>query len=123
MIQAPPPVLLADDELFLQHVAPADHPERADRLLAVRRGLAAAGAAADSTRSASLVGRRGDSSADRRGPGPTAPASHAYINLTPRDATDEELARVHEPKYVDTLGHLAGRTGYLDSDTYLSPQS
>jgi acetoin utilization deacetylase AcuC-like enzyme len=95
MIQASPPVLLADDELFLQHVAPADHPERPERLLAVRRGLAAA------------AGQRTD----------------AYMRLSPRDGSDDELARVHEPRYVEALGHLAGRSGYLDSDTYLSPQS
>jgi acetoin utilization deacetylase AcuC-like enzyme len=91
------PVLLADDALFLQHVAPPEHPERAERLLAVRQGLvkACAGIADDT----------------------------AYMRLVAKDATDEELSRVHDPAYLERLGHLAGRSGYLDSDTFLSPCS
>jgi acetoin utilization deacetylase AcuC-like enzyme len=30
---------------------------------------------------------------------------------------------VHDPAYVESLGHLAGRSGFLDSDTYISPHS
>jgi acetoin utilization deacetylase AcuC-like enzyme len=92
------PVLLADDALFLEHVAPPEHPERAERLLAVRQGLikaVPAGTADDA----------------------------AYMRLVAQDATDEELSRVHDPTYLERLGHLAGRSGYLDSDTFLSPCS
>lgn len=39
------------------------------------------------------------------------------------DATDDELARVHDPAYIESLGHMAGQSGYLDSDTFLSPSS
>jgi acetoin utilization deacetylase AcuC-like enzyme len=79
------------------HVAPPEHPERGERLLAVRAGLERA-----------LSGL---------GPG------HEYRSLSSTDATDEQLARVHDPAYIERLGHLAGRSGYLDSDTYLSPGS
>jgi acetoin utilization deacetylase AcuC-like enzyme len=89
------PVLLADDALFLEHVAPPEHPERAERLLAVRQGLQQAATALQST----------------------------YTRIAPEDATDEQLVRVHDPAYLEMLGHLAGRSGFLDSDTFLSPSS
>jgi acetoin utilization deacetylase AcuC-like enzyme len=79
------------------HVAPPEHPERGERLLAVRAGL---------KRALSALG-----------PG------YAYAALTPVDASDEQLARAHDPAYIERLGHLAGRSGYLDSDTYVSPGS
>lgn len=89
------PVAIADDELFLEHVAPAEHPERGARLLAVRQGLQNA---------AQALGA-------------------AYTKLQFGDADDTQLARVHDPAYIESLGHLAGRSGFLDSDTYLSPRS
>ena len=88
-------MLVADDELFLEHVAPPEHPERGERLLAVREGLERARAAAGA----------------------------AFTPLDIGDASDEQLARVHEPAYIESLGHLAGHSGYLDSDTYVSPGS
>src|SRR5688500_11572660 len=107
-------VLLADDPLFLEHVAPPQHPERAERLLAVRQGLG-------------LAGRRGPVSVSGVGgpaaqprPAFSAAEDSAYIRLEVKDATDEQLARVHDPGYLEMLGHLAGRSGYLDSDTFLS---
>jgi acetoin utilization deacetylase AcuC-like enzyme len=48
------------------------------------------------------------------------------VAVTPigaRDASEEELARVHDARYVEELGRLAGRQGYLDEDTYLAPGS
>jgi acetoin utilization deacetylase AcuC-like enzyme len=90
-------VLLADDELFLEHVAPPDHPERGERLTSVRAGLARA--------------------LDELG------AGHGYTRIPVADATDGQLARVHTLEHIERLGHLAGRSGYLDSDTYLSPGS
>jgi acetoin utilization deacetylase AcuC-like enzyme len=98
-------VALADDELFLEHVAPPDHPERGPRLLAVRTGLERAGQAS-AARAAAFSG-------------PLGP----YLRLGFGDVTDEQLARVHAPSYVEQLGHLAGRSGHLDADTYLSPGS
>lgn len=88
-------VLLADDVVFTEHVAPPDHPERAERLLAVRQGLELAASTSDG----------------------------AYTRLSPTDATDEQLERVHQPEYLTKLGHLAGRSGYLDSDTFVSPRT
>lgn len=90
-------VLVADDELFLEHVAPPDHPERGERLTSVRAGLAQAQAELGEC--------------------------FAYTKLAVFDATDEQLARVHTREHIEHLGHLAGRFGYLDSDTYLSPGS
>jgi acetoin utilization deacetylase AcuC-like enzyme len=40
-----------------------------------------------------------------------------------RPATDEELARVHDPRFLDALSKLRGESGYLDPDTYVSPAS
>jgi acetoin utilization deacetylase AcuC-like enzyme len=87
--------LLADDDLFLEHVAPPEHPERAQRLLAVRAGLELAETAAGA----------------------------GFTRLRFGDASEEQLLRVHDAAYIESLGHLAGRSGYLDSDTYLSPGS
>jgi acetoin utilization deacetylase AcuC-like enzyme len=80
------------DEVFVQHRAPSGHPERPARAEAVRDALNAAGLAA-------------------RG-------SH----IATRAATDEELARVHTPTYLDALGKaVPGKSGWLDADTYFSP--
>ncbi len=97
---------LADDELFLQHVAPPDHPERGQRLLAVRAGL-----------------HQAEQAAQSRDAGPGAPATARYVPVAATDATDEQLARVHAPAYIEQLGQLAGRSGHLDADTYVSPGS
>jgi acetoin utilization deacetylase AcuC-like enzyme len=39
-----------------------------------------------------------------------------------RAATDDELARVHDPRFVERLTKVRGQ-GYLDPDTYVSPHS
>ncbi len=46
-----------------------------------------------------------------------------FQRVEPRSATDEELARVHDPRFVEALGDLRGRAGYIDADTYVSPES
>src|SRR5689334_16117136 len=80
------------DEVFINHRAPAGHPERPARAEAVRDALFAAG-----------IRDRG---------------THIAI----RAARDEELARVHSPAYLDELTKaVPGRTGWLDPDTYFSP--
>ena len=43
--------------------------------------------------------------------------------LTPRDATDAELLRIHTPDYVAWLHALTGHTANLDADTVASPGS
>ncbi len=84
---------LVDDPLFTEHQATTTHPERPERLLAARR---AAETAALPTRA---------------------------MPLAARDATDEELARVHTARYVEELGRSAGKSGYWDEDTYFGPAS
>jgi len=80
------------DEIFVNHRAPSGHPERPARAEAVRDALTAAGIAGRGT----LV--------------------------APRPATDEELARVHAPAYLDELAKVVpGRQGWIDPDTYFSP--
>jgi len=83
------------DPLFVEHQAPGpvQHPERPERLEAARRGVFSA-----------------------------LPEERVRM-LSPRDASDDELSRVHEPRYVEELSRIAGRRGYLDADTYYSPAS
>jgi acetoin utilization deacetylase AcuC-like enzyme len=90
-------VAVADDARFLEHVAPPDHPECGERLIAARNGLSAAVAA---------LGER-----------------YAYKHLPLAPVLDEHLARVHTPEYIESIGRLAGKSGYLDEDTYLSSGS
>lgn len=89
------PVITCDDDLFLQHVAPEEHPERAARLIAVRQGLAVA---------AQALGM-------------------AYTKIDFGDADETQLGRVHDHAYIESLGHLAGRSGFLDADTFVSSRS
>ncbi|HZU83345.1 MAG TPA: histone deacetylase [Polyangiaceae bacterium] len=50
--------------------------------------------------------------------------AHARFTATPaRTATDEELARVHDPRFIGRLDELRGQRAYLDPDTYVSPES
>src|SRR5687767_8488481 len=41
----------------------------------------------------------------------------------PRAASREELARVHDDGYLDSIAAIAGRAVSLDADTYTSPES
>jgi acetoin utilization deacetylase AcuC-like enzyme len=43
--------------------------------------------------------------------------------IEPREASREELARVHEEAYLDALEATRGRAVMLDPDTFTSPQS
>jgi acetoin utilization deacetylase AcuC-like enzyme len=80
------------DDVFLGHRAPNSHPERPERLRAVRDALTAAG----------LYQRAHE--------------------LPTRLAEDAELGLVHSAGYIDELGRLLpDRSGWLDSDTYYSP--
>ena len=47
----------------------------------------------------------------------------AFDAVPARPATDEELLRVHEARFLEGLGKMRGRSGRADSDTYLSPES
>jgi len=93
-------IAVARDAVFLEHRAGGPgggggggHPERPERLRAAQQAL-----------SESAWGRR-------------------QLELAPRDATDDELHRVHTAEYVEALGRTAGHHGYLDPDTYHSPRS
>ncbi|HSO38499.1 MAG TPA: histone deacetylase [Labilithrix sp.] len=47
----------------------------------------------------------------------------SFAPVEPRPATDEELERVHDPKFLKWLRTLSGEQGYLDADTYVGPES
>src|SRR5262245_22778247 len=84
---------LVDDPLFYEHRAPAGHPERSERLDAARAAVAKAN------------------------------LSFSRLELAARDATQEELSRVHSDTYIEQLGQMAGKSGYFDADTYYAPAS
>src|SRR2546425_2795906 len=88
-----PRVLLYDDPVFREHDAGPGHPERPERLDAVRRGL----------RDAGLEAR--------------------LRSARPRDATRDELLRVHTEAHVERVAATAGRTVRLDADTQAGPRS
>ena len=46
----------------------------------------------------------------------------SFAPVEPRPATDEELERVHDPKFVKWLRTLGGEQGYIDADTYVGPE-
>jgi len=82
-----------DSPVFRQHDAGAGHPERPERLDAIRLGLL----------DADLEGR--------------------LESISPRDATREELMRVHTAAHVDAVAATAGRTVRFDADTQAGPRS
>ncbi|HKO46230.1 MAG TPA: histone deacetylase [Polyangiaceae bacterium] len=84
---------LVDDPLFCEHIGPAGHPERPERLHAARAAIA----------HADFDLRRTD--------------------LATRSASDDELVRVHHEAYLEQLGQAAGQVGYFDEDTFYSAQS
>jgi acetoin utilization deacetylase AcuC-like enzyme len=82
------------DEIFAQHRAPSGHPERPARVEAVRDALLAA-----------HIRERG-------------------TQIQIRAASDEELARIHSGAYLTELERVVpGKSGWLDPDTYFSPQT
>ncbi len=87
--------LLLSDPRFFRHRSSAYHPERPERLEAAR-------AAIERTKAAHGL---------------------SFSPVEPRPATDEELARVHDPRFVAWLRTLDGEQGYLDADTYVGPES
>jgi acetoin utilization deacetylase AcuC-like enzyme len=80
------------DEIFVQHRAPSGHPERPARAEAVRDALVAVGIAQQGT------------------------------HIAVRPATDAELVRVHDARYLQDLERtIPGKSGWIDPDTYFSP--
>ncbi|MBX3190272.1 MAG: histone deacetylase [Labilithrix sp.] len=47
----------------------------------------------------------------------------SFAPVEPRPATDEELERVHDPRFIARLRDLAGTEGYIDADTYVGAES
>jgi acetoin utilization deacetylase AcuC-like enzyme len=90
---ARPTVALYDDPLFREHDAGPGHPERPERLDALRRGLVEAG------------------------------LESALVSRPVRPATPEELLRVHTPRHVEQIAKSEGRHQRFDPDTAASPQS
>ncbi|HUH01658.1 MAG TPA: hypothetical protein VML75_06660, partial [Kofleriaceae bacterium] len=82
------------DDVFAEHRPPSAHPERPERIEAVRDALKGAGL-------------------EQRG-----------IRLPTRRATDDEIGRVHTRGYFSELERtVPDASGWLDSDTYFSPGS
>jgi acetoin utilization deacetylase AcuC-like enzyme len=86
-------VAFYDDPLFREHDAGLGHPERPERLDAVRRGLSQQG---------------------------LEPALRLFA---PRPATTQELLRVHSEEHVGRVASTRGRTVHFDPDTRASPRS
>lgn len=87
-------LFIVDDPLFDEHRARGYHPERPERLLAARHAL-------DTLRARGVTLER----------------------LAARDATADEIARVHHDPYVEHLERHEGLFAALDDDTYLGPRS
>jgi len=85
---------LYTDERMLEHVPPPPHPERPERLKAILRQLERTG-----LRQACSTG-------------------------LVREASREELTRVHAPSYIDRLAlFVANGGGHIEEDTWASPRS
>ena len=82
-----------DDPVFGEHDAGPGHPERPERLEAVRRGLRQGGIEKD------------------------------LVPLRPRPATREELLRVHAAAHVDRVASADGKRVRFDPDTTMGPRS
>lgn len=81
------------DERYLQHETGPYHPERPERLIAIRKML-----------ESSSVGEQ-------------------LERLTPRLASQEEIALIHSLDYVRAIAEVQGETTQLDPDTVSSPDS
>jgi acetoin utilization deacetylase AcuC-like enzyme len=53
----------------------------------------------------------------------TATAGVTWERVAAREATLEELERVHDAHFVERLDKLRGARGHLDADTYVAPES
>jgi acetoin utilization deacetylase AcuC-like enzyme len=53
----------------------------------------------------------------------TQKANVQWHRVAAREASDDELARVHDPRFVAALARLRGAEGHIDPDTYIAPGS
>jgi acetoin utilization deacetylase AcuC-like enzyme len=88
-----PRVALYDDPIFRQHDSGDGHPERPERLDALRRGIWQAG------------------------------LEPQLRLTAPRPATSAELLRVHTPGHVALVASTEGRSYRFDPDTQAGPES
>jgi len=86
-------VAVYDDPVFEEHDAGPGHPERPERLAAVRRGLRQGG------------------------------LEREIVPSAPRPATRDELVRVHTAAHVDRVAAADGRRVRFDPDTAMGPRS
>ena len=86
-------VAVYDHPIFREHDSGAGHPERPERLDAIRHGITAAGLDARITWPA------------------------------PREATHAELGRVHTAAHIARIAATDGRTVRFDADTQAGPRS
>lgn len=86
-------VAFYDDPVFGEHDAGPGHPERPQRLEAVRRGLR-------------LGGLEGE-----------------VVAVAPRPAAREELLRVHAASHVERVAAAEGKRVRFDADTSMGPRS
>ncbi|MBI4403350.1 MAG: histone deacetylase [Deltaproteobacteria bacterium] len=86
-------VCLVRSPVFLKHKAPPDHPECEQRLTSIY----------------SLFDERADLA--------------AIPVIEPSEASLQTLLKVHNKTIVEKLFSVAGKSGYLDADTYISPDS
>lgn len=84
---------LYDDPVFREHDSGSGHPERPERVDAVRRGLQEAG------------------------------LEERLIALPTRPATDEELLRVHSAVHLRAVAATRGRIVVFDPDTQAGPRT
>lgn len=88
------PIALVDDERFDGHRAMGAHPERPERLIAARTGLA------------------------------RAVAEKELVRVPARPVSEEEVLRVHTESHLRGIRDaLSAGWGYLDADTFFSPAS
>lgn len=91
MAESRPALFCIDDPRFDGHLSPSGHPECPERLSAVRKGLV------------------------------TPLLAGGAQLLRPREATYEEILRVHTEQHLQSLEYaLALEQGYLDADTFFS---
>lgn len=88
-----PALAIATDNTCVEHVAPPNHDEDPERFIAAQRGYAR-----------------------------SRPAQNAR-ELATREATLDELARVHTPAFIERVLASRGQTGWFDPDTYYSPKT
>ena len=88
-------VFILYSPIFKRHVPPDPHPEVPERWDAFMEGL--------------MIGLKEE--------------GLSYDFLEPREATDEEILAVHSEGMLRTLKAIEGKMGYVDMDTYYSPES